>query len=140
MLTNKTSRNYLSLDIGEKRIGVARASSVARLAEPLDTLDADTDWITQLKQFIAEESVGTIVVGLPRNLQGEHTEQTRYVEKIVEILKQLDAEIVTIDEAGTSVEASRYMREKHRPKWSHESVDAFAAMIILQDYLDTGVE
>lgn len=136
MLTRNQANNFLGLDIGDKRIGVARAGAFARLAEPLTTIEANEKLQSRLAEIIEKEKIGMIVVGLPRNLQGEETDQTRKVKIVVTKLKQLHVEIDTIDEAGTSVEAERFLRQKNRPHWPNESVDAMAACIILQDYLD----
>ena len=71
--------NLLALDIGGKRIGVARVNLVARLPEALATLLNDQYFITHLQTMIDEYEIDGLVVGLPRNLQGEETAQSHYV-------------------------------------------------------------
>lgn len=138
MSTKNQANNFLSLDIGDKRVGVARAGAIARLAEPYDTISFSDRFLGDLKRIIEKERIGLIVIGMPRNLQGEETEQTKKVKSLISRLKELKIEIDTIDEAGTSVEAERFLRQKNRPHWPNESVDSMAACIILQDYLDQG--
>ena len=68
----------LALDVGSKRVGMARASTKARLAEPLKTVKTE-EAIKQLQAMIKENDIMAIVVGLPRNLSGEDTAQTRWL-------------------------------------------------------------
>ena len=70
------STAVLGIDYGEKRIGIARASRVARLPEPLLTITNSGDVTTKIKQLASEEDATTLVVGLPRSLEGVDTEQT----------------------------------------------------------------
>lgn len=77
----------------------------------------------------------TLVVGYPRNQQGEATAQTRFVEDFVEQLGSLDVEIVFQDESLTSVKAEEYLRRQKKP-FEKGEVDALAASFILQDYLE----
>jgi RNase H-fold protein (predicted Holliday junction resolvase) len=65
-----THSSVLSLDVGAKRIGVAVANLNARIARPLTTLVNDDSFDASLASIIAQESVGVLVVGYPRGLQG----------------------------------------------------------------------
>ena len=130
-----TPNNYLALDVGEKRIGVALASSVARLPRPLITLDAGGAVRPQLEQIISDESVGVLVVGLPRGLDGQETGQTAAVRAFVANLETLGLPIYLQDEALTSVKAKAEL-ESRGGSYVKADVDALAATYILEDYLN----
>lgn len=120
--------NYLALDIGEKRIGIARANSIARIVEPIATVANDTAFVTVLKKLIKEYDITTIVVGLPRSMQGNETEQSHYTRRFVEN-NLSEYRIAWQDETLSSVAAEQ------RGEWLTHGIDAAAACIILEDYL-----
>ena len=123
------SEEFLGLDIGDKRIGVARGSSIARLAEPLVVLPASKA-IGDLQKLIDQHKPAGIVVGLPRSLNGEETQQTAHVRAWVDHAKKtLKQTFYWQDEALTSHEALT----KHGAQKAN--VDALAAAVILQDFL-----
>lgn len=124
-----------ALDVGEKRIGVAIADPSIKIAIAYDTFLVDGSELEQITRFITLEEVETLVVGYPRNQQGEATAQTRVVEDFVEQLGSLDVEIVFQDESLTSVKAEEYLRRQKKP-FEKGEVDALAASFILQDYLE----
>ena len=124
-----------ALDVGEKRIGVAIADPSIKIAIAYDTFLVDGSELEQITRFITLEEVETLVVGYPRNQQGEATAQTRFVEDFVEQLGSLDVEIIFQDESLTSVKAEEYLRRQKKP-FEKGEVDALAASFILQDYLE----
>ncbi len=128
--------NLLALDVGTVRIGIAQASSEVRMAHPLTTLANDTNLQDSLQKIIAEQQVGILVVGLPRNMQGEATAQTAYVETFVESLRYLELPIHFQDEALTSSKAETELSARGKP-FSKGDVDALAATYILDDFLQT---
>ena len=130
----QTPNNYLALDVGSKRIGVALASSVARMPHPLVTLDAESDVYIRLRQIISAESIGHLVVGLPRGLDGHDTEQTTAVRAFVSELEPLGLPIYLQDEALTSVKAKAELHERGG-RYAKGDVDALAATYILEDFL-----
>ena len=81
------NHRLLALDVGERRVGVALANSVARLSSPLVTLSNSEDIIDDIKLIIADEGVDMVIVGLPKNLSGEDTAQTKYVREFTDQLK-----------------------------------------------------
>lgn len=112
---------------------MARGTSVARLAAPLAVVTVDGKETEVIKQLIVQEDANRLVVGLPRNLNQEETEQTRKVKDYVKNkLTPLGLPVVWQDEAGSTVEAGK--SRGHKSKFSTD--DAHAAAIILQDYLD----
>lgn len=125
--------SIIALDVGERRIGVAIAGEVARLARPFATLINDEHLMESLGNMLKEEAVTTIVVGLPRNLSGEDTAQTDYVRKFTE---QLDRDMIIFqDEALTSRKAEVELQQRGKP-YVKGDIDALAATYILEDYLN----
>ena len=126
----------LGLDVGAKHIGIARASSIARLAEPLRSMSTE-DAIKMLLDYFKKHNVEAVAVSLPRNLKGEDTDQTLWVRQWVDKLKQeLDVSFYWQDEALTSQQAASKLKAL---KGSQLTVDehAIAAAILLQDFLDS---
>jgi putative Holliday junction resolvase len=68
----------LGVDVGSAKIGVARGSAMARIAQPLKTLSANSA-IDELAALASQSGAEGIVVGLPRSLDGNETAQTSYV-------------------------------------------------------------
>lgn len=131
------SKQFLALDVGEKRIGVALGDDGVRLAFPYETIEVDGGEFVAIAEHVIREKIATIVVGYPRNQSGEPTAQTAYVESFVEQLKalELDATIVFQDESLTSVLAEQRL-QSHKKPYSKGDIDALAAAMILQDYLE----
>lgn len=125
-------KRFLGIDYGEKRVGLATASDETRLAQPLTTVSP----AELLATIDREGPFAAIVVGLPRSLDGMDTPQTLAVRRFTDDqLGGLDAEIVFQDEAGTSSVAEERLRESGK-RYKPEQIDAEAAALILQDYLD----
>jgi putative Holliday junction resolvase len=131
----QTPNQILALDVGAKRIGVAVASLMAHLPRPLTTLDNDIKFFSELQSIIESENVGAIVVGLPRDMQGNSTQQTKDTELFVEDLKNnIDLPFIFQDEALTSQKAEDEFEARGVP-YSKADVDALAATFILEDFL-----
>ncbi len=126
----------MCLDVGEKRIGVAVADTSVRIAVPYETIEVDGDEIAVIANIVVTENADTLVVGYPRNQSGEATAQTRYVEAFADRLKDIASKIVFQDESLTSVIAEQQLVAHKRP-YSKGDIDALAATIILQDYLES---
>jgi RNAse H domain protein, YqgF family len=129
-------RTYLALDVGERRIGVAIADPSVRIAVAYDTIEVDGSELEQITQLIMSERVGVVVVGYPRNQSGEPTAQTAYVERFATQLTDIAPRLAFQDESLTSVQAEEYLCAQGKP-YSKGAIDAVAASIILQDYLET---
>ena len=135
----------VGIDLGEKRIGLAVSDPTGTLARPLKTIErrrSDTDAVELLRATITElsneDEVGCIVIGMPRKLDGSDNLQTPRVKKMVAVLsEQLSIPVVTQDERLSSHEAEERlsMQEKDWRK-RKAKLDAAAAAVILQDYLD----
>lgn len=126
----------LALDVGEKRIGVAIADSIGRLAAPLTTLEVDGTEVIRLQRLLLGHEITHLVVGLPRNMQGEETAQSQLIRQFVKLrLQALGLPISFQDESLTSVAAETALTGRKRG-FTKADIDAHAATLILQDYLD----
>ena len=130
-----SSQTLISLDVGEKRIGVAKADTGVRIAFPLTTLEVDGSEVDSIARLVHDEQATTMVVGYPRNQQGEATAQTAFVEAFVEKLSRVTVPIVFQDESLTSVIAEQRLVAQKKP-YTKGDIDAYAATLILQDYLE----
>jgi putative Holliday junction resolvase len=125
----------LGIDVGERRIGMAVASWQARIARPLITLSNDDHVFVQLGQQVHDQAATALVVGLPRGLQGQHTDQTRAVEDFVRQCKaHITLPIYWQDEALTSAKAKEELEGRGKP-YAKGDIDALAATYILDDFL-----
>jgi putative Holliday junction resolvase len=134
------------LDVGERRIGVAVSDVTGTLARPVGVLrtsgldgDAVDRAMTELAKLAAEEDgLDSLVVGLPRRLDGSPNDMTPRVQAFAAALgARMAVPVILQDERLTSREAESRLalREKDwRARKKH--LDAAAAAIILQDYLD----
>ncbi|HLH61172.1 MAG TPA: Holliday junction resolvase RuvX [Ktedonobacteraceae bacterium] len=152
----------LALDVGEARIGVAISDATEFLASPYTTLHVSRNesqtWET-IRQIISETDAEGLVVGLPVSLDGQLHSQARRVQAFAERLKaHISIPITFWDERFSTVEVERLLAERgqveagrhsdgsrgRRPgsgrsrkrKRGNAEVDALAATIILQEYLD----
>ena len=128
-------KRILALDVGERRIGVAMADSQVKIAVPFGWLENDDNIIQNITELLLQHDIDVVVVGYPRNQSGEATKQTAFVEEFVGRLAEIDvdAEIVYQDESLTSVQAEQRLGQNIKDKGD---IDAEAASIILQDYLE----
>lgn len=124
----------IALDVGTVRIGVAIANTIARLPSTYATLTNDERVFEDIAKIIQSESVEQIVVGLPRNLSGDDTDQTRYCRDFAKQLEQYAA-VTLQDEALTSNKAEAELQRRGKP-YTKPDIDALAAVYILEDYLD----
>jgi putative holliday junction resolvase len=144
----------MALDVGSVRIGVALSDASGFLASPYATLRVSRDeahtW-EAIQRLIGETEAEGLVVGLPISLDGEIHAQGARVQAFVERLKQhIDIPVTFWDERLSTVEASRLRAEYEqetrggrsrgstsaRRKRKQQEIDALAAAVILQEYLD----
>lgn len=130
------SPSYLmALDVGERRIGVAIASTIAKVASPFDAIINDEKVFDTIESLIDQNNIGAIIVGLPRNMQGEETKQSEYVRNFITRLKQnTSLPVVLQDESLTSVHAEEHLKESKKT-YSKGQIDSESAVIILNDYI-----
>jgi len=149
----------MALDVGEARIGVAISDATGFLASPYTTLHVTRDeaqtW-TAIQRLINETGAEGLVIGLPISLDGEIRSQGRRIQAFAERLKEHITIPVTFwDERLSTVEAERLLAEREEAEQGkrdragggrkrrrtgrrrrQQEVDALAATVILQEYLD----
>jgi len=132
-MTTNSDRTIIGLDLGERRIGVARIHTLVKIAEPLNIIETARQNVTQeIIDVIDGYQADAIVIGLPRGLDGQETEQTKYCREFARnISEQITTPVYMIDEAGTSVEAD--VRIGHSTTISRDSM---AAAILLEDFVN----
>lgn len=127
--------SYIALDIGDKRIGVAICDAEAPFPAPLTTLAASPKLAQQIVRMIHKYKVVGVVVGYPRNQQGEETKQTERVKRIVKLLAiPKEVPIYFQDESLTSVKAESELNKRKKP-FNKEDIDSLAATFILDDFV-----
>lgn len=134
----------LGLDVGSKTVGIAISDLMGWTAQGLDTLrineEQDDLGIDQLVKIIKDNQVGTVVIGLPKNMnnsigfRGEVS--IKYKEKLQESIPSID--IVMWDERLSTMAAERSLLEADVSRQKRKKViDKMAAVFILQGYLDS---
>ena len=131
---------WLGLDVGEKRIGVAISDPTGWLASGrtvVHSISREKD-VRAVAKIAGEEAVTLIVVGMPVSLNGTEGPQAEKVRRFgTELSKATPIEVVYWDERFTTIEARRYLRDGGmRAKKQRANIDATAAEVLLQNYLD----
>lgn len=135
----------LALDVGERRVGIAISDPTGALARPLRALvrsSREADFST-IAALVAEYDAGLIVVGLPFSLDGTQGPQARRVTGYADgLADHLSIPVVMWDERFTTAEAEEILRQsrgekKRRRARTSGELDAIAAAVILQSYLDS---
>lgn len=132
---------YLALDIGDVRIGVARSDIMGMIASPLEVIDRKkVKAIYRIKDICREEDCYTLVVGIPKSLDGTEKVQAEKTREFMKKLKEKIPQIIyiEIDERYTTTAAHSMLTEMSgkNQKEQRKVVDKVAATIILQKYLD----
>jgi len=131
----------LALDHGTKRVGLAISDETGSIAQPLMFLPAEpiAGFLEGLKKVIAEKNVDSILVGIPRNMDGSYGPAAEKARKFVEQIKAVVAiPIRTWDERLTTVAANRALIEGGMRRDQRKiKVDQTAAAIMLQSFLDS---
>jgi putative holliday junction resolvase len=130
----------LAIDHGSKRIGIAVSDELKMIAQPLEFIPAEpfARFVARLEELILEKEVESILVGLPRNMDGSYGPAAEKAQEFVTTLKGVvSVPIKTWDERLTSAQANRILIQGNvRRDKRKEKVDAMAAAILLQSYLD----
>lgn len=139
---------YLGVDFGRRRVGLALSDATALLASPFQTIEAGQTPVASARalatllreagELDALHEVGGIVVGLPRRLNGDDTHDTAGAREFAEELRvRTGLDVHLQDERLSSREAESRLSVKDRDWRSRKArIDATAAAIILQDFLD----
>lgn len=135
MQAPSSNRTVLAFDIGEKRIGVARAVLSAPFPTPLTTLTEPPSFLDDIVRLCGQEEAAMVVLGLPRGMGGQDTAQTAYAQDFgTKLAARLDIPLYWMDEALTSVKAEAELRSRGKP-YAKGDVDALAATYILEDFI-----
>lgn len=129
-------QQIMALDYGAARVGVALADTQIKIAIPYGVLDNNEQLLSEILRLALDNKITKIVVGYPRNQSGEPTAQTAIVEQFFKQLEVVfDGEVVFKDESLTSVLAEQRLKSYKKP-YAKGDIDAHAAAIILEDYLE----
>jgi putative holliday junction resolvase len=131
----------LAIDYGLRRVGLAVTDPMQMLAIPLDTIDTPKV-IQYLKDYFLRENVETIILGFPKNMDGNDTDATPLVEKFnIELSTNFpNIPVKLVDERLTSRMAKQTLIDagyKKKDRKNKKLVDTVAAALILQTYLET---
>jgi len=134
-------QRILAVDYGEKRIGLALSDPLHLFATPYKTISNSSlqEVIDQLQQIITEQEVGLVLVGIPLSVDGNTTAKTIETQNFFQSLRNnLSVEVKEADERYTTSEANALLKEKGLSwKEARKQIDAFAACLILQRYLES---
>ena len=130
----------MAVDLGKARTGIAICDESEMLASPVTVIHEHNEerLLEKISQIISEHHTKLLVVGLPRNMDGSEGESAQRCRSFAEKLQNETQLPVTLrDERGTTITAHGYLNSTDtRGKKRKAVVDAVAATIILQDYLD----
>ncbi len=128
----------LGIDLGSVRIGLALSDELGWMAHPWQTLSRSPRSVEEIVKLVMEKKISTIVVGLPRSLNGNYgpaAEQCRAFAQ--ELQQQTQAKVILWDERFTTAMASRQLQEAGRKQKQQRSIiDQAAAQQILQSWID----
>ncbi|HEU5346975.1 MAG TPA: Holliday junction resolvase RuvX [Ktedonobacterales bacterium] len=133
----------LALDIGAKRIGVATSDELGLLASPRTVIfrRSTQGALEEIVQLVRAEQATLVVVGLPVSFDGQLHSQAktvqRFAERLRKLLDALNVPMVYADEMLSTVRAEERLRAAGvRADRIRERIDAMAAAVILEEYLD----
>jgi putative Holliday junction resolvase len=144
-MATPVSRRALGIDLGEARVGIAVSDDLRMFAHPRETIAVpapaagrDQAILKRVLALIAQERIGVVVIGLPRNMNGTDGPASAKSRAFAELLRASAAcEVRLIDERLTTVAAQRALHEGGKNvKKSRAVIDQVAAQMILQTYLD----
>ncbi|MAZ12056.1 MAG: Holliday junction resolvase RuvX [Verrucomicrobiales bacterium] len=131
----------LAIDHGTVRMGIAISDELKMIAQPLEFISAEpfSGFLDRIKFLLSEYEVELLLLGMPRNMDGSYGDASIKVKEFEAILKKSTTiPIKTFDERLTSVQANRALTQgRVKKKKKRKNVDAMAAAILLQSYLDS---
>ena len=131
----------LAIDHGTVRMGIAISDELKMIAQPLEFIPAEpfSGFLDRIKFLLSEYEVELLLLGMPRNMDGSYGDASIKVKEFEAILKKSTTiPIKTFDERLTSVQANRALSQgRVKKKKKRKNVDAMAAAILLQSYLDS---
>ena len=129
----------IGFDFGTRRIGVAIGETSTRIASPLGAIEAEANdaRFREISRLVDEWQPAAFVVGRPKHADGSEHEVARLAEKFGRRLaREYALPVVFVDETLTSVAAEQSLRESRTRARRSGDVDAMAATLLLQSYLD----
>ena len=141
MLSLQNMGRIIGIDYGRKRTGIAVTDPLKIIANGLATVPSHTV-VEFLQNYMKTETVEKIVVGLPKQLNGNPSESMQYITPFLNRLKKVipNVPVVMYDERFTSTLAHKAMIDggmKKKDRQNKEIVDTIAATIILNDFLQS---
>ena len=130
----------LGIDLGDARVGIAVSDDLGMLAHPLETIQVKAGRVVErILEISKEKETRTIVVGMPRNMDGTFGPAAQKAREFIEALKsQTACLVVPWDERLTTVSAQRSLHEAGKnAKAQRAVIDQVAAQILLQSWLDS---
>lgn len=132
----------LGIDYGSKRVGISLSDPLRIIASSYTTLENNASFWPKLEEIVRKEDIALIVVGMPLTLKGEAGQKAVEVKSFIdELEKRLDIEVVAWDERFTTSIAQQSLRNmgstKKQRRSSRQVIDAMAAAIMLQGFLDS---
>lgn len=127
----------LGLDVGEKRIGVAKVDTATKIAIPVCTVEVNGTEFDEIAKIARLNNTNLFVLGLPRSNEGNETKQSAFARNFGKtLLKKIPGSKINFqDESLTSVEAETRLKARKK-NWEKGEIDAEAASIILQDFIE----
>ncbi len=131
----------IALDIGERRIGVAKTDALNITAQGLTTVTVRFNrekTVREVAELLEKEGADVLVVGLPRNMNGTEGPAAEGIRTFVEeLMEHIDLPVEYVDERLTTVSAQRVLLEGDVSRKKRKGVvDMMAATIILQTWMD----
>lgn len=127
-------QNYLGIDVGDARIGLALANSIAKIPSPYAVLPNGPGIFEEIKKIISQEDINQVIVGLPRDQQGLETGQSiRSRDFGDKLVRHTSAPIVLADESLSSIRAT--VQKVYRGT-SKKHLDDVAACYILEEFFN----
>jgi putative Holliday junction resolvase len=129
---------YMALDLGDKRIGIALSDELGIIARPLQVLmrTSRVNDFCHYRDLITEYKIQALIVGLPINMDGTEGKQAVWVRDYSSAFSQtVDIPVILWDERLSTEEAYGIIKASGRQPAS-DDIDAVAAAVILQSYLD----
>ncbi|NWJ44314.1 MAG: Holliday junction resolvase RuvX [Chloroflexi bacterium] len=131
---------YLALDLGRKRIGLALSDETGLISSPAGVIQVrhSEQVFTEIESLVKQNEVGKLIIGLPIQLNGrEGIEAERARVFAAELGGRISVPVDFMDERLSSVEAERRLIDSgKRGQKIRDNIDATAAALILQTYLD----
>jgi putative holliday junction resolvase len=132
----------MGIDYGTRRIGISLSDPLQIIAQPFDTISNDKRTLECICEIAEREFVELILVGMPLNLKGQRGQKAQEVEQFINRLAaETKIDILQWDERFTTTMAHHTMLEMGTKRMERRSdkgrIDAMAASILLQSYLDS---